>query len=368
MAARLPLLGHEAALAGLVAAHRQRRLSHAVMLSGPAGVGKTTVAERLAETVLDATAWPGGAAAHPDLWMEDSDAERLGIDRVRPSSRADAGPSLQELMSRRTYAGGWRVAVMARADRLTEQAADALLKTLEEPPPDTLIVLCAANPEALPATVLSRVQQVALATVDAERVARWLEAAGVAPAVARLAAALGAGRPGRAHRLASEPGALAAEVRALHAFLAVAGGGMEGALRAAAELTPGAGAEGRERALLILSVWSSFVRDAVCEAAAVPEMCVWTDYREPLAQWAESLGPARLTDVLGMLLQASTDIAQYAQPRLTFERLFLDIFVGSAAPPPVQAPSLPAGVADAPADVAPAPRAPRPAPPRSRRR
>ena len=327
------------------------------MLSGPAGVGKTTVAERLAEAVLDAAEWPGGAAAHPDLWLEDSDAERLGIDRVRPSSRSDTGPSLQELMSRRTYAGGWRVAVVARADRLTEQAADALLKTLEEPPPETLILLCAASPEALPATVLSRVQQVSLATVDPERVARWLEATGVAPGVARLAAALSAGRPGRARRLASEPGALAAEVGALHAFLAVAGGGMEGALRAAGDLTPGAGAEGRERAMLLLSVWASFVRDAVCEAAAVPEMCVWTDYRQPLEQWAESLGPGRLTDVLGILLQASTDIAQYAQPRLTFERLFLDIFVGSAAPPPVETPSLPAGLAEAPAEVAGAARA-----------
>ena len=255
-------------------------------------------------------------------------------------------------MSLRTYAGGMRVAVLARAERLTEQAADALLKTLEEPPPGTVIVLCAASPEALPATILSRAQHVSLATVPVRRIVAWLEAAGIEPRLARLAAALSGGRPGRALRLASEPGALAAEVEALHAFLAIAGGGLDGALRAAAELTPGAGSEGRERALLLLAVWSSFVRDAALEASGVSEFRLWADYADPLERWAESLGAGRLTDILGALLRAGGEIAQYAQPRLTFETLFLDIFAGPEPPPPVEAPAAPAAVADAPDAVA----------------
>jgi DNA polymerase-3 subunit delta' len=242
-----------------------------------------------------------------------------------------------------------RAAVMARAERLTEQAADALLKTLEEPPPGTLIVLCTANPEALPATIRSRAQQVALSAVAAPQIVAWLEGAGVESRLAGLAAALSGGRPGRAHRLATEPGLLAAEIGALHAFLAVAGGGMDGALRAAAELTPGGGAEGRERAMLLLAVWSSFVRDAALEATAVTELRLWTDYGDSLGRWAESLGPERLTDILGLLLRASGEIAQYAQPRLTFETLFLDIFVGPQSPPPVDVPALPTALTGAPA-------------------
>jgi DNA polymerase-3 subunit delta' len=320
-------------------------------------VGKTATALQLADVILSGGDWPGGLLAHPDLWLEDSDAERIGIDRVRPGASADAGRSLQDAMSLRTYAGGTRVAVMARADRLTEQAADALLKTLEEPPPDTLIMLCAANPEALPATLLSRAQQVAVGIVDSARIASWLQQGGVESRLATLAAALSGGRPGRAQRLASEPGLMVAEVQALHAFLAIAGGGLEGALRAASELTPGAGVEGRERATLLLSVWSSFVRDAVCQAAAVPQLRLWTDYADPLERWAESLGPARLTDILGLLLRARAQISQYAQPRLTFETLFLDIFNGPAAPPPVQPPRLPDALAEAPPAPAPSARA-----------
>src|SRR6202030_2570236 len=102
-----------------------------------------------------------------------SDAERVGIDRIRPGARADAAPSLQDTMALRTYAGGMRVAVLARAERLTEQAADALLKTLEEPPAGTLIVLCAANPEALPPTILSRAAQVGLGAVGVGVIAGW---------------------------------------------------------------------------------------------------------------------------------------------------------------------------------------------------
>ncbi len=323
-------------------------------MSGPSGIGKTAVALQLAGAVLDADAWPGGLLAHPDLWLDDSDAERVGIDRIRAGARADTGPSLQDFMSLRTYAGGMRVAVLARADRLTEQAADALLKTLEEPPPGTLIVLCAANPEGLPETIVSRAQQIPLVTVTSTRIVGWLEGAGVERRLARLAAALSGGRPGRALRLACEPGILTAEVEALHAFLAIAGGGMEGALRSAADLTPGAGPEGRERAMLLLAVWSSFVRDAALEASAVTELRTWVDYAGPLERWAESLGSSRLADILGMLLRAAGEIAQYAQPRLTFETLFLDIFVGPQAPPSVEVHVAPVGLAQAPV-AAPAP-------------
>jgi DNA polymerase-3 subunit delta' len=366
MAALSPVIGHEAVLARLETAGAQGRLAHALLLTGPSGVGKTAVAMQLAARLLDASDWPGGLDAHPDFWLEDSDAERIGIERVRPGAREQAGPSLQDAMTMRTYAGGVRVAVMARADRLTEQAADALLKTLEEPPPGTVIVLCAANPQALPATILSRAQQIELSPVSVVLIRAWLEERGVEPELAALAASLGGGRPGRSLRLATDPGRLAAEVEALHAFLAIAGGGMEGALRAAAELTPGAGAEGRERAMLLLSVYASFVRDAVCQASAVPEMRLWQGYADALERWAESLGPARLTDILGLLLRAGAEISQYAQPRLTFETLFLDIFSGPGSPPPVQPPPLPPALAGAPGAAA--PRGARSASPRPVRR
>src|SRR5207302_1667034 len=105
-------------------------MAHAVLIIGPESSGKTSAALALAEVALHAAAWPGGVSAHPDLWVEDSPAENISIQRIRAGG--ELGPTLQDFMALRTYAGGHRVAVIARCERLTETAADCLLKTIEE--------------------------------------------------------------------------------------------------------------------------------------------------------------------------------------------------------------------------------------------
>jgi len=322
----------ERALAGDV-------LPHATLLVGPEGVGKTTLAEALAAAALDAPGWPGGLQAHPDHWLEDSEAERIGIDRVRSGGgSAEEGPSLQDFLTLRPYAGGLRVAVIARAERLTEQAANSVLKTLEEPPPQSHLVLCASHPERLPATILSRCQTFACGPLSPVEIGAWLEAQhGVDHALATTAAALSGGRPGRALRLATEPGALRAEVESIDAFVAVGGSGRGAALRAAGELAPPQGAEGREKALRHVNAWASFVRDVACLGAGAPELLVWTDHRGAAERWAEALPPERVSDILGRCVDAADQLAAYAIPRLTYEVLFLDVFATEPAPPRVAA-------------------------------
>jgi len=328
------VLGHGAVLRRLAAAAADESLTHALLFVGPDGVGKTTAALALANQLLDGDRWPGGVLAHPDLWLEDSDVENISIKRVRPGG--DEGPTLQDFLALRPYAGGRRVAVIGRAERLTEPAANNLLKAIEEPPPRTHLMLCTAHQEQLPPTVLSRCEVFTLGPVDHAAIATWLvERHGVEAATASVAASLASGRPGRGLRLATEPGALDSELDALDAFLAAGGGGAAGAIRAADAAAPGAGAEGRERALLTLDAWTSFVRDAACFAAGAPELALWSSYRGALERWAQDLSAARIVAILHRLVAASEAVATYAQPRLAFEALMLDIFGGADSPPPV---------------------------------
>ncbi len=323
-------------------------LTHALLLIGPEGVGKTTAALALAAELLDTATWPGGLDAHPDFWIENSVAENVGIDRMRPSPKRkagdeEAGPSLQQFLSLRTYAGGRRVAVIARADRLTEQAADNMLKTLEEPPPRTHLVLTSAHPEQLPQTVRSRCETVVLGPVSSTVIEAWLvRVHDVSEHDASIAAALAAGRPGRALRLATEAGALDCELDALDRFIGAGGGGAEGALRAAATVTVAAAAgtersaEVREQALVTLGAWASFVRDAACFASGAPELAVWKTYRPALEAWAQDLDLTRIVEILARILEAAESVAMYAQPRLAFEALMLDIFARADSPPLVE--------------------------------
>lgn len=333
---RAPILGHATLVARLIAAGREGELSHAILLTGPDSVGKTAAALAVAGALLEADAWPGGLQAHPDFWLEDSDAENISIKRVKPGG--DDGPTLQDFLALKPYAGGRRIAVIGRADRLGIEAANNILKSIEEPPPRTNLILAAAHPEKLPQTIASRCAIHALTPVPAEAIAGWLAAMhDVDPDRAATAASLAAGRPGRALRLATEPGALDAELDAVDVFLAAGGGGAAAAINAADAVAPGPGAEGRERALVTLSAWASFVRDAACYASGAPELAIWSAYRPALERWAEDLPPARIVEILHRLATASEAVAAYAQPRLAFEALMLDIFGGAGSPPAVEA-------------------------------
>lgn len=171
---------HAAACDRLSGAIGAGRLSHGLLLQGPAGVGKERFASALAAALfctgrgerLEAC----GACAecilsragnHPDVhWLRPlEDKKSIGVDQVRETCERLCMTSMRR---------GYRLGVVVPAEKMTTQAQNALLKTLEEPTPRTVIVLVTARPSMLLATLRSRCQRVEIARPDTRTALGWL--------------------------------------------------------------------------------------------------------------------------------------------------------------------------------------------------
>lgn len=247
------LIGHEAAEARVLGLWSSGRMPHALLLTGPEGIGKATLAYRIARFVLtegkakaDANQQGGGlfgndmagaatlalsadhpvfrrvaAASHADLLV----LERAWNDKTQKmytEIRVDDARDLGKFFSMTAGEGLWRVAVIDSVDQLNRNSANALLKILEEPPERTLLLLVCHAPGAVLPTIRSRCQRIDLRPLSRENAASVI--ARHAPELdadqARRLAQLAEGRPGRAVRLAAEDGlGLYAKLGALLASL-----------------------------------------------------------------------------------------------------------------------------------------------------
>jgi DNA polymerase-3 subunit delta' len=168
----------------LTAVINQGRLPHALLLTGQPGLGKGEFATHLAAQLLcedrtDACApcgrCPGclqfRAGTHPDFFQvqPEEDATVIKVDQIR---------QLSEKLSLSSHQGGYQVAVLNPADTMNLNAANSLLKTLEEPSDNTVLVLITAQPAQLPATVRSRCQQVRIEIPDSKVALDWLQQQG----------------------------------------------------------------------------------------------------------------------------------------------------------------------------------------------
>lgn len=200
------LLGHDRVVNHLANARRSGRLAHGLLFLGDAGTGRETCARLLARGLLcdDADALPFGCGlcgpcrradggTHPDLHvvMTESEAVARGLrepEGKRQPSREIRVSQIRELarvMRLKPYEGRARMAVVVDAHLLNPNAANALLKTLEEPGDDSYLILLAPHERAVLPTISSRCQRVSFAPLAQEVVARILGKLGVEDADAR---------------------------------------------------------------------------------------------------------------------------------------------------------------------------------------
>ena len=230
---------------GLMRSVKAGRIAYAFLLSGPHGTGKRTCANYLTQTILCASPQaPCGqcpackkvlAGLHPDVHVVGEEEKSISVDTIR---------ALRDQLALRPFEADRHIALIPRADRMTAQAQNALLKTLEEPAGGNVFFLLTDQPGAMLPTIVSRCRRLRFSPVSVEACAEILAEKGVEPGRARLAAACAQGAVGRALEIAGDEDYLPLREKALSSLKALSGG-KAGVARAISFLGEGKSAAAR---------------------------------------------------------------------------------------------------------------------------
>jgi DNA polymerase-3 subunit delta' len=216
MNAAFPLIGHQQAEARFLAARDSGRLHHGWIYQGPSGIGKSIFARRMAGLMLGAAATDAPetdktmqlilSGGHPDLkWVERGLNEK---GKLRQDITVDQIRELNQFFALRPALSGWRVGVIDALDEMNVSGMNALLKTLEEPPNNALLILISHGTQVILPTIRSRCQVLRLYPLSDEETETVLsQQAGET----KLAAELAHGRPGYGLALAQTGGAKAVQ-------------------------------------------------------------------------------------------------------------------------------------------------------------
>ena len=308
---------------GLQLARLSGRLAHGLLISGSAGIGKRHLGELLARSLLCHDPAANGIAcgqcgdcrllrgeSHPDLM-------RVGPD---PEAKSDEIPiaAVRALVERGALTpsrAAWKVALIDPADRLNAASANALLKTLEEPPGTAFICLITEQPGRLPATIRSRCQHVRIATPHPGKALEWLDGK-IPGARAALRLQLAYGAPLRA--LIELDDALIRQRRErLAGFIAIAHGEQDPIAEAA--IWNGIGPR---RFLEWLAAWLiDLLRLAVTDDPARLDS---PDHRDSLGELAGRIDPAAAHRLLQRVLRSRLLAETSANPQLLLESLSIE--------------------------------------------
>jgi DNA polymerase III subunit delta' len=322
------LAGQDHAVALLLRAVAAGRVPHGYLFHGPMGVGKRSAAVGLGLALICPEA-PGRGCGRCDVCHRVLGGNHPDVRVIAPATQFLLMEQVQELVrlgSTRPHEAPARVLVLDEADRMTNSGANALLKTLEEPYPNTYLVLVTTVPDGLPQTILSRTQRVRFISVRPAVMVELATRRGVERARAETAAALAAGSVGRFFEL-------------------LGGEGEDGLWKVAADLRRAAGArdmgaifdaaiavgdkEGKEGLPDALALLARFYRDAIAAASSADDLVLLRGHGQELERLA---GAARVHPQLGPLrramaavLEADQALLANANAVLAVERMLLEM-------------------------------------------
>ncbi len=317
------VVGHTWAVDLLLNGLAMGRVSHATLIVGPPNIGKATIARVFAQALncTDDQPVPCGkclscrkivSGNHPDVRILDAPAQALKIGQVR---------ELQRELALSPHEGRWRVAVLCDFERATVEAANALLKTLEEPPSQVVMVLTAAEADVLLPTIVSRCQVLSLRPLPTSSVRKALMTQwGAHPEQADLLAYLSGGRLGWAVQALEDETLLARRDQHLDHLVSLMSQRRVERLAYAADLS-------RDPALVreVLAWWLGWWRDVLLLVAGSHVAISNIDREAILRKQAGQLTGRQAQRMVKQLRTVNKNIDQNVNLRLALEVLMLSL-------------------------------------------
>jgi DNA polymerase-3 subunit delta' len=319
------LLGHEWAVDMLRHHLKQDGLRHAYLFAGPPGLGRRTLALRLAQALNCSKPIALGepcrtcrdckqieAMQHPDLAVIQAESEggTLKVDQVR---------EVQHALSLKPYQSKYRVAIFLRFQEANDNAANALLKTLEEAPAYAVLILTADNPEQLLPTIISRCEILRLRPLPLEAIEADLLEHGVEAERARLLAHISGGRPGYARRLVEDSNLLEKREERLNDLQTLLPSPRVEKFAYAERL-----ARDKDSMRQTILIWLSYWRDVMLRVAQAETPLINVDRNMEIEFLAGRMDLPTARRAVSALESALEKMERNVNPRLVAEVLLLD--------------------------------------------
>ncbi|MBI2953169.1 MAG: DNA polymerase III subunit delta' [Chloroflexi bacterium] len=337
------IVGHKRAVSLLRRSVERGRISHAYLFSGASGIGKTTLAMTFAKVLLCASPDPPcnecrrcqsiAKGTHPDvrlLKVAAGSNEALGNETTAKTgkSRSIKIEQIRELQRDTAllpYEGQWKVYIIRNAEDMSIEAANCLLKTLEEPPRSVVLILTCADAKIVPATIVSRCQHVSLWPLGVEEVTAALrQRSGIAEADAKTLAHLSDGRIGWALNAAADSSIVGDRDDRLHKVVDVTGGSRTARFKYAEELAA-LFSRDPEAVYATLDLWLSWWRDLLLIKNGCHDMVTNLHMVTRLLEQAMKYTVEQLHGFMVEIESARSQLERNVNARLALEVMVLNV-------------------------------------------
>lgn len=321
------IIGQDKNVVLLTQSLKANTVAHAYLLVGPCHVGKRTLALNLAQALnCNAPQPPCGncRSCHRILEGKHSDVIPIGLDS-KTEIGIDDIRELQRSASLPPYEGKWKVFIIGDAEYLSNEAANSLLKILEEPPPRVVWLLLDAEEGRLLPTIVSRCQRLELKPMPLEQVQRTLvDSHDADSAKAELLARLSHGCLGWALSALEDDELLNQRSQRIAKLSSMLAASLEQRFANAQELATQF-SRNRRVAKEVIEVWVSWWRDLMLIKSGCQEDIINIDYEETLGKQAKVLSLNQIKDFLANLCLVREEISKNVNSRLAFESLMLNM-------------------------------------------